>query len=148
MKICIPSSAGGHLSEISSLKSLFEKNDIFYVTPRESRTVNLSKKNKVYFVEDPHRSPFKMLGLFIKAKRILKKEKPDIILSAGAGIAYPFCKIAKKLGIKVIFIESICRVKDLSLSGKLIYPLSYSFFVQWPELKKKYPKAIYAGRVF
>ena len=40
---------------------------------------------------------------------------------------------------KVIFVESLCRVKSLSLSGKLVYPIVDQFVVHWPYLKEKYP---------
>ena len=45
---------------------------------------------------------------------------------------------------KILFIESFCRVKDLSLTGKLLKPilkiLALPFIVMWPELEKKYKK--------
>ena len=39
---------------------------------------------------------------------------------------------------KVIFVESLCRVQTLSLSGKMVYPLVDQFLVHWPVLKEKY----------
>lgn len=49
----------------------------------------------------------------------------------------------------IFYIESIARVKKLSLSGLLLYKLRIAdqFFVQWPQLKQKYPRACYAGRL-
>ena len=51
---------------------------------------------------------------------------------------------------KVIYVESIARVAKLSLSGWILYNshLTDAVFVQWPELQAKYPRSIYAGRVF
>ena len=39
-------------------------------------------------------------------------------------------------------------VKELSLSGKIIYPFADLFLVQWKELSKKYKKAVYGGSVY
>ena len=39
---------------------------------------------------------------------------------------------------RTIFIESLCRVKTLSLSGKLVYPIVDSFVVHWPTLMERY----------
>ena len=50
--------------------------------------------------------------------------------------------------IKVIYVESYTRLKDLSLSGKIIYPLADLFVVQWKQLAHKYPKAVYGGALF
>ena len=43
--------------------------------------------------------------------------------------------------------ESVARVKSLSLSGKLLYPIADKFMVQWPDLLAKYPRARYVGFV-
>ena len=55
--------------------------------------------------------------------------------------------IGKLLGKKIIFIESWSRIYKKSSSGKFAYLFANLFFVQWPEMKKQYPKAIYAGRL-
>jgi hypothetical protein len=46
---------------------------------------------------------------------------------------------------KIVFAESFARVTGLSLSGKILLPFVDKFFVQWPELKAKYPKTHYIG---
>jgi hypothetical protein len=45
----------------------------------------------------------------------------------------------------IIFVESFCRVKRLSLTGKLLYPIADRFFVQWEDLSDSYPRAEFAG---
>lgn len=69
------------------------------------------------------------------------------IVSAGPGLAIPLFIWASILRKKRIFIESWSRVTTKSFAGKVCYLLSDLFFVQWPELIEKYPKAIYAGRL-
>jgi len=81
------------------------------------------------------------------AFKVLRKEKPDLVISTGAGVAVPFIYAAKFFGMKTIYIESLTRVKDLSLAGKLIYPVVDHIFVQWQELANKYRKADFKGRV-
>ncbi|XP_006005759.1 UDP-N-acetylglucosamine transferase subunit ALG14 homolog [Latimeria chalumnae] len=79
--------------------------------------------------------------------------KPDLVLCNGPGTCVPLCVSAlllAVLGIKkavIVYVESICRVETLSLSGKILYYFSDYFIVQWPSLKEKYPKSIYLGRV-
>ncbi|XP_034978974.1 UDP-N-acetylglucosamine transferase subunit ALG14 homolog isoform X1 [Zootoca vivipara] len=79
--------------------------------------------------------------------------KPDLVLCNGPGTCVPICASAllvRMLGIKnvtIVYVESICRVENLSLSGKILYHFSDYFFVQWPALKEKYPKSIYLGRI-
>ncbi|CAL4884772.1 unnamed protein product [Urochloa decumbens] len=77
------------------------------------------------------------------------------IFCNGPGTCFPLCVSAfllKVLGLgwsSIFYIESIARVKKLSLSGLLLYKLRIAdqFFVQWPQLQQKYPRACYAGRL-
>lgn len=49
----------------------------------------------------------------------------------------------------VVYVESIARVQKLSLTGVILYRarLADAFFVQWEELAKKLPRALYMGRL-
>ena len=84
----------------------------------------------------------------ILAIRILKKEKPDLIISSGAAVAVPFFYIGKLMGAKLIFIEVFDRYNKPTLTGKLVYPIADKFIVEWEEMKKIYPKSIDLGSIF
>ncbi|RUS75228.1 hypothetical protein EGW08_017018 [Elysia chlorotica] len=85
---------------------------------------------------------------------VIFRLKPDVILCNGPGTCIPVCFAGLLLRVTglhnttIVYVESFCRVKSLSLSGKLLYHLIDDFFVQWPELKHKYPRAKYIGRLF
>ncbi|PHT49565.1 hypothetical protein CQW23_09312 [Capsicum baccatum] len=86
---------------------------------------------------------------------LMIKIRPQVILCNGPGTCIPLCIIAflfKILGIRwssIFYVESIARVRKLSLSGLLLYKLHMAdqLFVQWPQLKEKYPRAHYVGRL-
>ncbi|XP_078416950.1 UDP-N-acetylglucosamine transferase subunit ALG14 isoform X2 [Cetorhinus maximus] len=88
----------------------------------------------------------------LEAARTKGNTAPQVLCN-GPGTCVPLCisaLILRILGMKktlIIYIESICRVETLSLSGKILYNLSDYFFVQWSTLQEKYPKAIYLGRL-
>ncbi|GAB4470221.1 MAG: hypothetical protein OHK0037_28850 [Elainellaceae cyanobacterium] len=82
-----------------------------------------------------------------KSLKILILERPDMVLSTGANIAVNFAFLSKLLGIRFLYVESISRSDELSLSGKFIYPIADEFYVQWQGLTEKYPKAIFRGTV-
>ena len=79
------------------------------------------------------------------------RHKPDLILCNGPGTCVPICLAAFVMRVfylnntKTIYVESICRVKTLSLSGKILYHFADQFLVQWEELQILYPKAKYLG---
>ena len=88
------------------------------------------------------------IRLFVSARKLLKQEKPDVVITTGALIAFPFCLLAKLSGSKVVYIESFARVTNGSLTGKLVYPFADEFLVQWKSMLKIYPKAKYVGGIF
>ena len=76
------------------------------------------------------------------------KFKPDVVVTTGAHTCVAMCYIAKLFRKKVIYIESFARRDSKSLSGKIIYPISNLFIVQWEEMLKFYPKAKYFGSIY
>ncbi len=102
-------------------------------------------------------SVFTTLIAILNAIPLVFKLKPKLLLVNGPGTCVPICLIlyifSKFLFMlpkcKIVFIESLCRVKTLSLTGKIFYHLNIAdaFLVQWPELHAKYTKAIYIGRL-
>ncbi|XP_056410110.1 UDP-N-acetylglucosamine transferase subunit ALG14 homolog [Hyla sarda] len=79
--------------------------------------------------------------------------QPDVILCNGPGTCIPICFSAfllSMVGIKkilIVYVESLCRVESLSLSGRILYFMADHFIVQWPLLKDKYPNSVYLGKI-
>jgi beta-1,4-N-acetylglucosaminyltransferase len=102
-------------------------------------------------------SIFTTLISILASLPLIIKLEPNILIVNGPGTCIPCCLCAfilSKLRIipsnlKIVFVESFCRVETLSLTGKILYYLNitHAFFVQWPELYNKYPKSIYIGRL-
>ncbi|MBI4175723.1 MAG: hypothetical protein HY518_00825 [Candidatus Aenigmarchaeota archaeon] len=148
LKICLLSSAGGHLTELMRLDEAFTGHEHFYVTFEREDSVNVLKGRKVYFIKDPKRNPLKLLVNMVQSLRITIKERPDVIITTGAGVAVPMCLFGRLAGRKIVFIESFCRIGEKSLTGRMLYPVSDMFLVQWPETKEAYGgKARYEGAV-
>jgi len=148
MKISIVCSHGGHLTETLQILEAFEGHEIFFCTYSSARDEYLRQITPAYFTENIGYSVVRMVKGFFWAWRILRRERPDAILSLGAEIAVPFFYLGKLMGMRTIFIESWCRVEGLSFTGKLLYPIADIFWVQWPQLLEKCgPKAEYKGAV-
>ena len=94
-------------------------------------------------------NPVVLLVDLIKILFILIAERPAVLISTGAEIAIPFFYLAKCLfGSKLIYIESCAQVSNPSLTGRIVYPITDLFLVQWPQLLHKYGgKARYAGNL-
>jgi len=89
----------------------------------------------------------------LQSLKLLLQIRPDLLLCNGPGTCVPVCfavSLLKLLGIhqaQIVFVETIARVQDLSLSGKILLRVADHFLVQWPQLAEKYPKTHYLGRL-
>lgn len=145
MKICLVCSHGGHLTEILETMQAFEGHETFFVTYDCARTRQLEKK---YLLANIGTNPFKMAIAFPRIWRILRTERPDVIVSTGAEIAIPSFYLAKLLGIRTIFVETWNRVHRPTGTGRIVYWVADVFLVQWEELLASYgPKARYEGGI-
>ncbi len=148
MKVCLAGSSGGHLSQLLQLKDVYSRRDHFFLTFKRQMSDELAKKEKVRFVTDPEKNPLKLVKNMLESLAIFFEEKPDVVIANGGGVVVPFCIISKIFGKKIIFIESFSRVSEPSLSGRIVYPLSNQFIVQWRSLLRHYKKAKYGGSIF
>lgn len=149
IKICYTASEGGHTHELMQLDELLQKYPGFFIT--ESKN-GKDKFEAVYTVPQVNRksirSIFRFVQSFFTIRKILLKERPTHIISFGAMCTVPVCIIGKMMKIKVVYVESYTRIKDLSLSGKILYRFADLFVVQWKQLTYAYPKAVYGGALF
>jgi beta-1,4-N-acetylglucosaminyltransferase len=143
MKICIVSSCGGHLTEVRVLKPAFETYEHFYVL-NDRVSLPEDMRERTSFIKHSERDWLFVFNLW-EAWKILRKEKPDLMLSTGAGPAVPFAIVGKVLSVPNIFIETFTRVSKPSLSGRIMYRLADRFFYQWRSLEKFFPKGTYGG---
>ena len=149
MKICFVGSSGGHLNHLYMLKPFWNNKERFWVTFDKEDARSLLKDEKIYHAYYPSNRSIKALIInTIRAIKILKKEKPDLIISSGAAPAIPFFWIGKIRGAKTIYIEVFDRIDKPTIAGKICYPVTDKFIVEWEEMKKVYPKAINLESVF
>ena len=154
-KVLFIASTGGHLDELLQLSNLFNKYDYYIITEKDKSTMDLVNKyhGKVSFLLYGTRQnkilfPFVFIFNCFKSISLYVKIRPEFIVSTGTHTAVPICYIGKLFGSKIIFIETFANKSSKTLSGKIIYPISNLFIVQWKEMLKLYPKAVYGGWIY
>lgn len=149
LKICLVGSSGGHLAHLYMLKPFWETKERFWVTFDKEDARSLLKKERMYPCYYPSNRSIKALIInTVKAIKILSKERPDFIISSGAAPAIPFFYIGKVFGAKTIYIEVFDRIDSATITGKLCYPVTDKFIVEWKEMIDIYPKAVNLGSIF
>lgn len=150
-KICFTASTGGHFEQLMMLKPLMDKYDSFIVTEKTKYSV-IKDNRRVYYLNQVNRHEksfvFKMIFNSFSTVKIFLEEKPDVVISTGALVTIPMCILAKLFRKKLVFIESFAKVNSPTVTGKLLYKFADQFYVQWEDMIKIYPKAIYKGGIY
>ena len=148
MKLCLVASSGGHLMELYFAREAWQDFDRFWITfPAKDADSLLANERVLWAYHPTNRNLKNLIKNIWLAWKILRRENPDAILSTGAGVGVPFIWIGWLLRIPTIFVESMTFTDKQSMSGKLVYPVVDHYFVQWPDLDRKYGKARYRGQV-
>lgn len=154
-KVLFIASTGGHLNELMQLAPMFDKYDYHIITEKTKSTNSLVNKYGkkidylVYGTKDKKLVyPFKFIFNCFKSLILYIKLRPSYIITTGTHTAVPICYIGKLFGSKIIFIETFANSKTKTLSGRMIYPIANLFIVQWKEMLKLYPKAVYGGWIY
>lgn len=99
-------------------------------------------------------SVFTTILALIASIPLVFRLKPELILCNGPGTCVPICLVAYFLSLfriiprcKIVFVESFCRVKTISLSGKILKYFVDLFVVQWPSLARTSGKIKYLGKL-
>ena len=131
------------------LKPIWSNQDRVWVTFDKEDARSLLWGEKMYPCYYPtNRNIVNLIRNTWVAWQILRCEKPDLIISTGAAVAVPFFYLGKVMGAKLIYIEVFDRIDAPTLTGKLVYPITDRFIVQWEEMLRIYPKAICLGSIF
>lgn len=148
-RVLLVASSGGHLLQLVQLKDEWPRANRAWVTFRRPDALSLLEGEQVYFAHHPtNRSVLNLIRNSFVALRVIRSFRPDAIVSTGAGVAVPFSYVGRLLGCRIIFIESFARIKGPSLTALLTYPVAHRFFVQWPDLARRFARAEYVGSVF
>lgn len=154
-KVLFIASTGGHLAELMKLRPIFSDYDFRIITEKTKNNLALREtygKRVSYVIygtkDHPLSYPFRLFAnCWINLAHYLRF-RPQVIVTTGAHIAGVMCCIGKLFGSKIIFIETYASVNQTSITGRLVYRIADVFVVQWEEMLKLYPNAVYFGGVF
>lgn len=149
MKVCLPTSSGGHLTQLMQLRPFWSRHDRFWVTFDKEDARSKLEGERVYRCFYPtNRNVGNLLRNTALAWRVLREERPDVVVTTGAAVAVPFFLVGRALGAKTVYVEVIDRMNAPTLSGRLCRPMADLFVVQWPEMESVYRGSVNLGSVF
>lgn len=149
VKICFTCSTGGHLSQLEQLRPWFERHQRYWIVLERDDTRAILPDERMLSPYYPTtRNPWNAARNFLLACRALRSNRPDVVVSTGAGVAVPVFLAARLLRIPTVYIEVFGRIDLATWSGKMCYPMANLFLLQWPDQKAFYPKGEFVGALF
>lgn len=144
MDVLIATSVGGHLTEILPIAKCLETRGHRIVWAVNDHSPVLPKGVAAHRITHGERD-LGVLRNCLELASIIDRERPDVLLSAGASPAVSAALVARAVGLPVVYVEPSSSVTRLTLTGRLMRRLANRFFVQWPGLLDLAPEATYAG---
>lgn len=123
MRILLVCTVGGHLAQLHELQKRFVEagDDVLWVCHETPQSVSILAGERVEWV--PYIRERDLLGVLRtmpKAWRILRTERPDLVVSTGSAIAMSFLPLARAMAIPSTFIESAAMTRGHTRTAKLL----------------------------
>jgi len=148
LKVMLVSSAGGHLLQLHQLKPWWERHERSWVTFKMPDSSSLLDGEDVSWAYHPTtRNIPNLVRNLALAWRLVRRYRPDVVISSGAGVAVPFFVIGRLFRARTIYIEVYDRIDLPTMTGKLCYPLASLFLLQWEQQRRFYKRGVVIGRL-
>lgn len=141
-------SSGGHLAQLHRLDTWWRRHPRLWVTFDTADARSLLASEDVVWAHHPttRNLPNAARNLLL-AWRLVRRHRPRVVVSDGAGVAVPFFAVARLLGIPTVYLEVYDRIDSRTMTGRLCQPLSDLFLLQWEEQRNVYGSGVVVGRV-
>jgi len=149
--LCLAASGGGHVRQILDLQPLWQDYPHFFVTEDTALGRSIATRSETEFV--PHFAigqarlgqPFKMARAAMRnmwqAFGIIRRRRPDIVITTGAGSQLFVVLWARLRGATIILVDSFARFDRPSAFARLAGPLAHFRFAQSAVSAEKWPGA-------
>ena len=147
-RVLLVCSSGGHLAQLLRLSPWWKNHERSWVTFRKPDAVSLLAGERVHWAFHPTtRHVVNLVRNTGLAWRVLRAERPDVVVSNGAGVAVPFFIFARLMRRTTVYIEVYDRIDSPTLTARICRPFTDLFCVQWPEQQQFYRGSIMVGRL-
>lgn len=145
-KILAVASIGGHWVQLLRIAKPMERNyEVVYLCTHP-KCATMVEGQKFHVMEDYSRwDAWKMIPAFFKLLSVVRKEKPEAIVTTGAAPGLMCLLAGKVLGKKTIWVDSIANVQHLSASGRIAQKFASKIYTQWRDLAT--PRVAFAGNI-
>jgi beta-1,4-N-acetylglucosaminyltransferase len=147
-RVMLVCSSGGHLTQLLALRPWWQELDRSWVCFDTADAVEVLRDERMIVAHHPTtRNVPNLFRNLLLAVRSLRRERPDVIVSDGAGVAVPFFWLSRIFGARTVYLEVYDRLDSSTMTGRMVELVTDLFLVQWEEQLRSYPGAVVIGPV-
>lgn len=128
------SSGGGHWVQMQRLAPAFSGADVHYATTDRTVAAQIGEARVHVFPDANKDTPFRLMLCLLRLMWIVLRVRPDVVVSTGAAGGFLAIRLARLIGARTMFIDSIANARELSISARLALGVADRVLCQWPRV--------------
>mgnify|MGYP001597190698 FL=1 len=140
------SSGGGHWVQLQRLSAAFAGAEVHFATTDPTAAPALPDARLHVFPDANKDTPLRLLACLCSIGWIVLRVRPDVVVSTGAAGGFLAIRLARLIGARTMFIDSIANARELSISARLSLGVANRVLSQWPQVAAR-SGAEYRGAV-
>lgn len=152
IRLCLAASGGGHVRQILDLEPLWRDYPHFFVTEDTALGKSIAREHPGHFVSHvalgqarlgaPFHMAWAAVRNCVESFKIIWKNRPDVVLTTGAGSMFFTVLWARVFGAHIVLIDSFARFDRPSAFARLAGPLAHLRIAQAEESGRHWPGSV------
>lgn len=128
------SSGGGHWVQMQRLTPAFAGAEVHFATTDASAATGADAARVHVFPDANRETPLRLILCLLRLSWIVLRVRPDVVVSTGAAGGFLAIRLARAIGARTMFIDSIANARELSISARLALGVAGRVLSQWPRV--------------
>lgn len=134
LRVLAVSSGGGHWVQMLRLRPAFDGAEVHYATVDASAAAIVAPAPVHLYPDANKGTKLRLLLATLRLAVIVARVRPDVVISTGAAGGYLAIRMARLLGARTMFIDSIANARQLSVSARMARGVAHRVLSQWPQV--------------
>ena len=148
-RVLLVSSSGGVLLDLLARMPWWSRHDVVWAAVKAADTQWLLERYRVHWVDAVSaRRPIGILAGLLQARRILRSERPDLVVSAGSGPAIPFFLAASLADIPTFWVSTLNVLTTPGITARICARLASRVLLQRSSLQAAHRDGIVIGELY
>jgi hypothetical protein len=148
-RVLLVSSSGGVLLELLALAPWWSRHEVVWAAVRAADTEPLLEGHRVHWIDDVSiRRPIGLLPGMLRARRILRAERPDLVVSAGSAPAVPFFLAAALTDIPTFWISTLNVLTRPGIAARICARVASRVLLQSPSQLAAHRDGLVIGELY